>query len=470
METGVLGFLLALPFPQPCVAAVYRGVGVDLKSILFLLLLLPVLLGLGLWIASLVWVYRDAKRRGQPGFIIALVAGLVFWPISLLVWLLFRDRMGKPAAPAVAMPPPPVSAPPPAPAGACPQCGVALAVGVHGLCPACLLKEGMASGTAGSVAKSAPPPTPAPELAALFPNLESVELIGRGGMGAVYKARQPALDRWVALKVLSAAPDRDPGFAERFSREARALARLHHPGIVAVHDFGEAQGRYYFVMEYVDGVTLRQLQRERRLSPREALSVATQVCDALQYAHDEGVVHRDIKPENILIDRKGRVKIADFGLAKLLGAETAGPKLTVAGQLMGTPHYMAPEQVEHPRDVDHRADIYSLGVVLYEMLTGELPLGRFPAPSQRVAIDVRLDEVVLRALEKEPERRYQQASVLKTEVETIVAEAPKSVVGGQRSEVGGQRSEVRNQRSEVRGQKSERQNVLLHLTFSLPTL
>jgi MFS family permease len=168
---------------------------------------------------------------------------------------------------------------------------------------------------------------------------------------------------------------------------------------------------------------LRQLEQARRLSPREALQIIPQICDALQYAHDEGVVHRDIKPENVLVDRRGRVKIADFGLAKILGTDPGAARLTAEGQVMGTPHYMAPEQVERPLAVDHRADIYSLGVVFYELLTGDLPLGKFPPPSRKVQVDVRLDEVVLRALENDPERRYQQASEVKSRVETI-AETP----------------------------------------------
>jgi len=193
-------------------------------------------------------------------------------------------------------------------------------------------------------------------------------------------------------------------------------------------------------MEFVDGVNLRQLQKTGRLSPREALQIIPQICDALQYAHDEGVVHRDIKPENVLVDRKGRVKIADFGLAKIMSGKEAAPRrpgdgglaagpavpshLTEAGQVMGTPHYMAPEQIEHPLAVDHRADIFSLGVVFYEMLTGELPLGKFQPPSRKVQVDVRLDEVVLHALEKEPELRYQHASQVKSDVETIMSPAP----------------------------------------------
>ncbi len=177
-----------------------------------------------------------------------------------------------------------------------------------------------------------------------------------------------------------------------------------------------------------NGVNLRQLLHADRVAPREALAIVPQICDALQYAHDQGVVHRDIKPENILLDRQGRVKVADFGLAKLIstvepaasGAAEASSAATDLGKAVGTPNYMAPEQIERPQDVDHRADIYSLGVVFYQMLTGELPLGRFAPPSRKVQIDVRLDEVVLRALEKEPELRYQQASELKTQVESIV--------------------------------------------------
>jgi hypothetical protein len=266
-------------------------------------------------------------------------------------------------------------------------------------------------------------PPPVAELAKLFPQLEILELLGQGGMGAVYKARQPSLDRLVALKILPPQAGGDSGFADRFTREARALAKLSHPNIVAVHEFGQAGGLHYFVMEYVEGLNLRQLEQAGKLSPREALQIIPQICDALQFAHDEGIVHRDIKPENVMLDKKGRVKVADFGLARILGREPEGLRLTGAQDVMGTPHYMAPEQLEHPQEVDHRADIYSLGVVFYEMLTGELPLGKFQPPSQKVQVDVRLDEVVLRALEKEPARRYQQASDVKTRVETIAATA-----------------------------------------------
>jgi predicted Ser/Thr protein kinase len=316
----------------------------------------------------------------------------------------------------------------------CPECGTAIPAGSPaGLCPRCLLQAGLESQSAGGprpqTTQSSPPasfpgfvPPTTDELAARFPQLDILELIGQGGMGAVYKARQKGLDRMVALKVLPPV-GHDPAFAERFTREARALARLNHPNIVAVHDFGQADGLYYLVMEYVEGVNLRQTIRGGSLTPKDALAIVPQLCGALQFAHDDGIVHRDIKPENILLDKPGRVKIADFGLAKLLGRDPAQDRLTASQQVMGTPRYMAPEQMEGSREVDHRADIYSLGVVFYELLTGELPLGRFAPPSQKVQVDVRLDEVVLRALEKDPQRRYQHASEVGTDVEAIAAGA-----------------------------------------------
>src|SRR5579862_5505459 len=301
----------------------------------------------------------------------------------------------------------------------CPQCGATLPSGVlSGLCPACLMKQGAAPDTAHSEGPQFQPPG-IEEISRLFPQLEILSLIGKGGMGAVYRARQPALDRIVALKILPPQVATGSNFVERFNREARALAKLNHPNIVAVYEFGQAGGLSYFIMEYVDGANLRELERTGKLSPREALQIVPQICEALQFAHDEGIVHRDVKPENILLDRKGRVKIADFSLAKLLGLTPADFRLTATNQVMGTPHYMAPEQIDRPLEVDHRADIYSLGVVFYEMLTGELPLGRFEPPSHKAQVDVRLDEVVLRSLEKSPERRYQHVSEVKMHVETI---------------------------------------------------
>ena len=214
----------------------------------------------------------------------------------------------------------------------------------------------------GAASKSAPPKQA--ELAVAFPQLEILELIGQGGMGFVFKARQPKLDRFVALKILPASLAAEPAFAERFTREGRVLARLNHPNIVAIHDFGQANGFFYLLMEFVDGVNLRQAMKVGRFTPAQALSIVPKICEALQFAHNEGILHRDIKPENILLDTKGRVKIADFGIAKLVEADrpalthpmgeggvpapSEGTRhqvnLTETGKALGTPQYMAPEQ------------------------------------------------------------------------------------------------------------------------------
>lgn len=313
----------------------------------------------------------------------------------------------------------------------CPKCGAPLPGDAPaGLCPACLVQAGfesqgppsnVLSGTAAGPRSAGFEPPAVDELARRLPQFEILELLGKGGMGAVYKARQKSLDRLVAVKILPPEVNADASFTERFMREARALAQLSHPNIVGVHEFGQAEGLHYFVMEFVDGVNLRQAIRSGVMPPKDALAIVPQICDALQFAHDEGIVHRDIKPENILIDKRGRVKIADFGLAKLLRHAQPAESLTNTHQVMGTWRYMAPEQTEGSKEIDHRADIYSLGVVFYELLTGELPIGRFAPPSKKVQIDVRLDEVVLRALEKEPALRYQHAGDVKTAIERMAA-------------------------------------------------
>ncbi|HEX3719983.1 MAG TPA: protein kinase [Verrucomicrobiae bacterium] len=265
------------------------------------------------------------------------------------------------------------------------------------------------------------------EFARHFPQLEVLECLGRGGMGIVYKARQKSLNRLVALKLLAPERVRDGRFAERFAREAQALAALNHPNIVTIYDFGQAGEFYFLLMEFVDGLNLRQLLRARKFTPEEALAIVPPLCDALQFAHDRGIVHCDIKPENLMLDKSGRVKVADFGIAKMLGSangsggagESLGPE-NATQTAVGTPNYSAPEQRSDPQRVDSRADIYSLGVVFYELLTGELPGRPLEPPSRKVQIDARLDEVVLRALEKKPELRFQQASEVKTMVETVV--------------------------------------------------
>ncbi len=297
----------------------------------------------------------------------------------------------------------------------CPDCGKLLPAGPpHALCPSCLMRQALASRTVAD-GDAAPLPPPAPEeIAAKFPQFEITECLGRGGMGVVYKARQKSLDRWVAIKIL--APERvgEAAFAERFAREARTLARLNHPNIVTVYDHGETDGLFYIVMEFVDGVNLRDLLREGKLAPKQALGIVPPVCEALQFAHDKGIVHRDIKPENLLLDRDGRVKIADFGIATLMGA---------TGGMAGTPPYMAPEQAA-AREIDHRADIYALGVLLYEMLTGERPTGDFAPPSRKARVDGRIDEMVMRAMAKNPARRFATAGEFGAVAETLVDSRP----------------------------------------------
>lgn len=308
----------------------------------------------------------------------------------------------------------------------CPVCAKPLSDDApQGICPSCLLQQAMQHSDA----------TPQPleielqQLAAAFPQLVIEEMIGQGGMGRVYRAQQPHLNRTVALKVLSAERADDPEWLERFNREARALARLSHPNIVQIYDFGE-NPLPYLLMEHVDGVNLRQAMQQGGLTAREALVIVPKLCDALHYAHEHGVLHRDIKPENILIDTEGRVKLVDFGLAKLRDEGVLPFTLTQSGAKLGTLAYMAPEQVEKPSEVDHRADIYSLGVVLYEMLTGELPLGRFPTPSEASGVDARLDGVVMRTLEKRRERRPNSAHELRTDLENASASKPQVAQGG----------------------------------------
>ena len=323
-------------------------------------------------------------------------------------------------------------------AARCPECGTSINESSAGKpCPACLMQLGLNqwseqnghteffnAQTIDPASGSSQFPN---DISSLFPQLEILHKIGQGGMGTVYCAKQKSLDRLVALKVIKPQSQAERDFADRFVREARALAQLSHPNIVTVYDFGQTGDLYYFIMEYIDGINLRQMLHGGKVQPQQALAMAGNICDALQYAHDNGVVHRDIKPENILADTNGNVKIADFGLAKILNKNTAGRTLTQANQVMGTMHYMAPEQFERPLDVDHRADIYSLGVVIYELLTGELPLGRFAPPSRKVQVDVKLDEIVLQTLEKEPELRYQRASDVKSDMLSVNTLAPPKV-------------------------------------------
>jgi serine/threonine protein kinase len=250
-----------------------------------------------------------------------------------------------------------------------------------------------------------------------FPNLEIVSPLGQGGMGVVYKARQASLDRLVAVKVLSPQLLDDPQFMERFRREVAAMARLAHPNIVVIFDSGVHGGIPYLVMEYVEGTSLRTILDSGPVEPGKALGIAAGLLDALKYAHERGVIHRDIKPENIIIDLEGRAKLADFGLARLI-QEPSTP-LTMTGERLGTPSYMAPEQVERSKSIGPGTDLYAVGVVLYEMLTGGLPIGHFKPPSKVVAMDPGIDQAVIRLLEKNVEARPASAAVAREEIERL---------------------------------------------------
>ncbi|MBA3399259.1 MAG: Stk1 family PASTA domain-containing Ser/Thr kinase, partial [Acidimicrobiia bacterium] len=254
--------------------------------------------------------------------------------------------------------------------------------------------------------------------------------IGRGGMADVFVARDRLLDRQVAIKVLFPEFATDPNFVERFRREAQAAANLSHPNIVNVYDWGRYSGTYYIAMEYVHGRTLADILRNnRQLTSQQAAEVATEVAAALSFAHKAGLVHRDIKPANILIGSDGQVKVADFGIARAMGAATES-KLTQAGAVMGTATYFSPEQAQgaqpHPR-----SDLYSLGIVMYEMLAGQAPfvgdnpvaiaykqVHDAPKPLNQVVADVPrgYESIVAKLLAKDPERRYASADDLRDDL------------------------------------------------------
>jgi len=285
------------------------------------------------------------------------------------------------------------------------------------------------SGLEGLLGANAPvtrggwqPPSPE-ELQARLPHYEVTELLGRGGMGAVYKGWQKSLERFVAIKILPPGLESgDVDFAARFKREAKAMAKLKHPGIIPVHDAGEtADGLLYFVMDFVEGTDVQKLLAARgKLPPEEALPIASRVLDALAYAHQRGIIHRDIKPANIMLDTDGNVLVADFGLARSTAPDTT--MLTVSNMAMGTPDFMAPESHLGMDHVDHRADLYAVGVMLYQMLTGKLPRGRFESPSHAVpGLDKRLDAIVDRTLQNERDARYSSAIELKSAIEPVLA-------------------------------------------------
>ena len=285
------------------------------------------------------------------------------------------------------------------------------------------------SGSQGSGAnRSDFVPPSVEDLDAVLDAYEFIEILGRGGMGAVYKARQITLDRLVAIKILPQMDDDNDEFhfSERFQREARAMARLSHPNIIGVIDFGQtSDGQLYIVMEYVEGTDLHVLIRGGQLTTEHIFGWMPQICDAMQYAHSQGIVHRDIKPANIMINTGGVVKIADFGLAKLGDIDSQTTRLTMTNVAMGTPDYVAPEVLEEGIEPDHRADLYAVGVMIYEMLTGKIPRGAWRAPSSlKPDLDPRFDELVIHAMDADPDTRFQHASEISSQLTSIHTTRP----------------------------------------------
>ena len=267
-----------------------------------------------------------------------------------------------------------------------------------------------------------------------------IEKLGHGGMATVYKAYHAPLDRDVAIKVLHPAFKNDPQFFARFQREARIVAKLEHSNIVPVYDFSEHEGEPYLVMRYVQGDTLKPHLQNAPFSPAETLRIMRPVCNALAYAHDQGVLHRDIKPSNVMLTPDGGVYLTDFGLARMV---EAGESTLSQDMMVGTPQYISPEQAQGERDLDGRTDIYSLGVVLFEMLTGSVPFSGdtpfavvhdhiykpLPLPSAvNPNINPQVEKVILRALAKDKNDRFEKVQdfwqALESALEPLAAQAP----------------------------------------------
>lgn len=254
------------------------------------------------------------------------------------------------------------------------------------------------------------------EVARLFPNFEILGLIACGGMGAVYHAIQTSLDRPVAIKILPREFSTDDEFRAGFESEAKAMAKLNHPNLIGVYDFGEAEGMLFIVMEYVAGKSLYHAAHGCAVEQADALAIVIGTCHGLAHAHEYGILHRDIKPSNILLDGQTNPKIGDFGLARALER-----KIEEGEQIFGTPGYTAPEVLQPPFAIDQRADIFSVGVMLHELLTGHLPDADPRPASQICGCNHRLDAVILRATHSNPARRYASAMELARELGVIAA-------------------------------------------------
>lgn len=256
-------------------------------------------------------------------------------------------------------------------------------------------------------------PEPA-DLAPLFPGYEIEGLIATGGMGAVYGAIQKSLERAVAIKILPQEFTRDEAFHSSFEAEAKAMARLNHPNLIGVYDFGEAAGLLYIIMEYAAGQSLHHSAHGIAIDPAEVIRLVTGICHGLAHAHENGIIHRDIKPSNVLLDLNANPKIGDFGLAR-----PADRQIQAGEEIFGTPHYTAPEVVSSPSLVDQRADIFSVGVILHELLTGRLPAEDHRTASAISMCDPRFDAIIRRATDPLPARRYASALEIINELHTI---------------------------------------------------
>lgn len=266
------------------------------------------------------------------------------------------------------------------------------------------------------------PPDPS-DLSELLQGYQVTSLIAAGGMGAVYKATQLSLERSVAIKLLPAEFGEDPSFRERFHAEARAMARLNHANLIGIYDFGEAGDMPYIVMELVSGKSLHHSSHGKAIDQTLAVKIVIGICRGLAHAHQSGVIHRDIKPANILLDEETQPKIGDFGLAAAADADDEGP-------LFGTPGYAAPEVYQDPKAINATFDIYAVGIILYELLTGSKPEEPPSPPSSVGGCDKRLDPIVKKAIRRDPGLRYQDAAEMARDLEKLLPNLGKS---GQRT-------------------------------------
>ena len=300
----------------------------------------------------------------------------------------------------------------------CPRCGKPQPerMLVGGLCPQCVARSvqvDLLASTEAEIEDKEP-------LSLNVQGYEILELIGGGGMGEVYRAIMVARGKDVAMKVVAGRLTRDPETTARFEAEVGALCQLDHPNVVRVIDHGEMpNGRHFLVMEYVDGCDLRRLLRAQRIEPERAIDIFLKVCAGVQHAHERGLVHRDIKPANILIGLDGTVKVADFGLAKTLVEESFAYGFTQTRDTFGTPYYVAPEVTQKAQAADERTDVYALGVLLYELLTGAVPMGQFTPLSRRTGLDKRLDALVASALVDDPAGRMSSVRELADGVQKV---------------------------------------------------